>query len=243
MRPVSGLAILSLNPSLQMKLTDDYPAGNTDAHKSPVDERYRLFTTVTFQADVSSSRLSCMDDPLKSLVRTLLEREGFWVRSGFKVRLTPEDKAALGGAWPPREIDFVAYKAPTNALRFVGCAPYLDSRGVRLSSFTRANGPDEYRLFTDGNVRGVVTNRIISQLTEAGGCLPGPSVAFHFVAPKIRDASERQSLRQHFEQNAWVLWDDEWLNNVLSAMSKGGRETDVSSAVAKLLLSFFGYNK
>ena len=44
MRPVSGLAILSLNPSLQMKLTDDYAAGNTDAHKSPVDERYRLIT-------------------------------------------------------------------------------------------------------------------------------------------------------------------------------------------------------
>ena len=45
MRPVSGLAILSLNPSLQMKLIDDYAAGNTDAHKSPVDERYRLFAT------------------------------------------------------------------------------------------------------------------------------------------------------------------------------------------------------
>jgi hypothetical protein len=45
MRPVSGLAILSLNPSLQMKLTDDYAAGNTDAHQSPVNERYRLFTT------------------------------------------------------------------------------------------------------------------------------------------------------------------------------------------------------
>jgi hypothetical protein len=45
MRPVSGLAILSLNPSLQMKLTDDYAAGNTDAHKSSVDERYRLFAS------------------------------------------------------------------------------------------------------------------------------------------------------------------------------------------------------
>jgi len=46
MRPVSGLAILSLNPSLQMKLTDDYAAGNTDAHKRPVDERYRLFASI-----------------------------------------------------------------------------------------------------------------------------------------------------------------------------------------------------
>ena len=45
MRPVSGSAILSLNPSLQMKLTDDY-AGNTEAHKRPVDERYGLFSTV-----------------------------------------------------------------------------------------------------------------------------------------------------------------------------------------------------
>ena len=48
MRPVSGLAILSLNPSLQMKLTDDYAAGNPDAHKSPVDERYGLLITVDF---------------------------------------------------------------------------------------------------------------------------------------------------------------------------------------------------
>ena len=29
-----------------MKLTDDYAAGNTDAHKSPVDERYGLIATV-----------------------------------------------------------------------------------------------------------------------------------------------------------------------------------------------------
>jgi len=49
MRQASGLAILSLNPSLQMKLTDDYAAGNTDAHKSPVDERYGLITSVTVQ--------------------------------------------------------------------------------------------------------------------------------------------------------------------------------------------------
>ncbi len=153
-----------------------------------------------------------MDDPLKSLVRTLLEREGFWVRAGFKVRLTPEDKATINGAWPPREIDFVAYKAATNELRLVGCAAYLASHGVRLSSFAKANEPDEYRLFTDANVRSVVTNRIITQLREAGSCLPTPSVAFYFAAPKLRDASERQNLRRLFEENGWVLWDDEWIN-------------------------------
>src|SRR5260370_16351315 len=42
MRPVSGLAILSLNPSLQMKLTHDSAAGNTDPHKTPAAEPSRL---------------------------------------------------------------------------------------------------------------------------------------------------------------------------------------------------------
>ncbi len=50
-----GLAILSLNPSLQMKLTDDYAAGNTDAHKSPVDERYRLVSsTIQISATIQT---------------------------------------------------------------------------------------------------------------------------------------------------------------------------------------------
>jgi hypothetical protein len=35
MRPVSGLAILSLNPSLQMKLTNYYAAGNTERTQEP----------------------------------------------------------------------------------------------------------------------------------------------------------------------------------------------------------------
>jgi hypothetical protein len=52
MRPVSGLAILSLNLSLQMKLTDDYAAGNTDVPKSPVNERYRLSTPTIHQSSV-----------------------------------------------------------------------------------------------------------------------------------------------------------------------------------------------
>ena len=45
MRLVSGLAILFLNPSLQMTLTDDYTAGKTDADKSRVDECYRLIAS------------------------------------------------------------------------------------------------------------------------------------------------------------------------------------------------------
>jgi hypothetical protein len=50
----------------------------------------------------------------------------------------------------------------------------------------------------------------------------------------------RRSRGYHFAENGWVLWDDEWINRVLSDMSSA---SDGSSAVAKLLLRFFGYKK
>jgi len=186
--------------------------------------------------------LVSMDDPFKSLIRTLLEREGFWVRTPFKLNLTQADKAVIGRPWP-REIAFVAYKAATNELRLVECGPYVDSIGVRFSSFAQSDAPDHYKLFTDANLRSVVTNRVITHLTENGCCLPTPSVTFYFAASKIRNESDRQSLRKHFEENGWVLWDDEWISKVLGEMSKGSGENDAPSAVAKLLLRFFGYEK
>ena len=64
MRPVSGLAILSLSRSLQMKLTDDYSAGKPDAHKSPVDERYGLVSsTIRRQADFFCGKLNGITFP------------------------------------------------------------------------------------------------------------------------------------------------------------------------------------
>ena len=41
MRQASGLAILSLNPSLQMKLTDDYAAGNTESVRNQATRENR----------------------------------------------------------------------------------------------------------------------------------------------------------------------------------------------------------
>ncbi len=176
-------------------------------------------------------------DAFESLIKTLLEREGFWVRSSFKANLTKPDKVSIGRPSCPRwEIDLVAYKAATNELRFVECKSYLDSYGVRFSSFTEKDGPDRFKLFTDGNLRTVVTNRVITQLVENGCCLPSPCVTLCLAAGKIRNESDRQSLRQHFKENDWILWDDEWISHALREVSKGSYENDVASVVAKLLL-------
>ena len=58
MRPVSGSVILILNPSLQMTLTDDYAAGNADADKSRVDERYRLWVLKKYASGTAFSAAS-----------------------------------------------------------------------------------------------------------------------------------------------------------------------------------------
>jgi hypothetical protein len=43
-------------------------------------------------------------------------------------------------------------------------------------------------------------------------------------------------LRQHFEEQGWLLWDEEWLRAALSELAKCGYENDVSAIVAKILL-------
>jgi hypothetical protein len=48
-------------------------------------------------------------DSFESLVASILEREGFWVRSNFKVDLTKEEKRTIGRPSSPRwEIDLLA---------------------------------------------------------------------------------------------------------------------------------------
>jgi hypothetical protein len=177
-------------------------------------------------------------DAFESLIKSLLEREGFWVRSHFKVNLTKTDKVAIGHQTCPRwEIDLLAYKAATNELRFVECKPRLDHRyGLRYGSFTKEGGPDRFTLFTDRTLRSVVMNRLVTQLMETGGCRPAPAVTLCLAAGKIRNEADRQGLRQHFNENGWVLWDDEWIGKALRDISNGSDENDVAFVVAKLLL-------
>jgi hypothetical protein len=74
-------------------------------------------------------------DAFESLIASLLEREGFWVRSGVKVELTKEEKRIIGRPSSPRwELDLVAYKGGINELRVVECKSYLDSRGVSIQA-------------------------------------------------------------------------------------------------------------
>jgi len=79
-------------------------------------------------------------DAFERVVVSLLEREGFWVRSSFKVELTKEEKVRIGRPSSPRwELDLIGYRARDNELRIVECKSYLDSRGVAMSALNGAS--------------------------------------------------------------------------------------------------------
>ena len=133
----------------------------------------------------------------ESLVAMLLQREGYWVRTSFKVELTKEEKRVIGRPSSPRwELDLVAYKGKGNELLVIECKSFLDSPGVRFSGFDGEH-PDEavrYKLFNDELLYEVVKKRLVTQLTGAESCAPDPSVRLCLAAGSIASDSGREKL-------------------------------------------------
>jgi hypothetical protein len=175
-------------------------------------------------------------DAFESIVAALLERKGFWTRTSVKVELTKEEKRKIGRPSSPRwEIDVIAYKGSDNSLLVVECKSYLDSYGVRYSSFIEGNVEEakRYKLFTDSVLREVVLNRLSLQLVESGFCPSPPQITLCLVAGKIyQDAAP---LHEHFKKNGWLLWDPDWLCKELYALAESGYDNTVVAVVSKLL--------
>lgn len=124
-------------------------------------------------------------DSFETLVGSLLEKDGFWVRTSVKVELTAEEKRKIGRHSSPRwEIDLVAYKAKSNELLVVECKSFLDSPGVRDRGLkgTDANETKRYKLFNDNVLRKAVIGRLVEQLVASGSCTSSPSVKLCFAA-------------------------------------------------------------
>ncbi|HEY2415704.1 MAG TPA: hypothetical protein VGI40_25925 [Pirellulaceae bacterium] len=178
-------------------------------------------------------------DAFERVVVSLLEREGFWVRSSIKVELTKAEKVQIGRHSSPRwELDVVAYKPKTNELWVVECKSYLDSRGVQICAF---NGKNEgfakrFKLFCEPRTREVVFHRLEQQLLECGAIRKNPKIKLCLAAGRIATAKDRDALRTHFSERGWILWDEEWIAERLATVAKGGYENDVTAVVAKLLL-------
>lgn len=97
-------------------------------------------------------------DYFESLVKTLLEQDGYWVRQSFKVNLTKEEKRLIGKHSMPRpEIDLLAFKPETKQLIALEAKSFLDSPGVRIDQLSEQHEVPEgrYKLFTETSFLGV----------------------------------------------------------------------------------------
>ena len=175
----------------------------------------------------------------ESLVGCILERDGYWVKFDYKVELTKEEKRAIGRHSSPRwEIDIVAYKAGTNELRVVECKSYIDSPGVRFKGFDGSDPKEakRYKLFNEAKLREIVLHRVAAQLEDSGSCKPNPKVSLCLAAGRVAGNRDRERLREYFQRQDWLFWDEEWIRSALVKVSKSGYEDDVAAVVTKLLL-------
>ena len=175
----------------------------------------------------------------ESLIGSLLERAGYWVRASVKVALTKEEKRAIGRPSAPRwEIDLVGYLPTRNEVLLLECKSYLDSEGVRIEDLASADSTysDRYKLFTDPRLLPVVGSRLVKQLLAEGGCLPNPTIVLGLAAGRIADATDRGALARLFTERGWVLWTPERIVDELRALAQDGYDNSVASMVAKMLL-------
>lgn len=176
-------------------------------------------------------------DSFEHVVATIFDREGYWVRTSVKVALTPEEKRQINRPSTPRwELDVVAYSGSRNELLVIECKSYLDSYGVRTTSFDGTKGDEEtrYKLFSDDMLRQTVLSRLETQLVEQGFCPPGIKATLCLAAGKIY--GDPVPLRSIFDQNGWRLFDTGWLVERLQRLADESYDNSVASVVAKLLL-------
>lgn len=178
-------------------------------------------------------------DSFEGLIATIAAFKGYWVQPGLKVNLTKPEKRAIGRPSSPRwELDVVAYKGQSNEVLVVECKSYLDSLGIKAEDVINpeARYATRYKLFTDSVLRRVVFSRLSVQLQETGLCRNDPKLRLCLAAGKIATQKDRALLADHFENEGWWLWDEDWIRSHLEEMSQSGYQDEPSVITAKLLL-------
>lgn len=175
-------------------------------------------------------------DSFESIVKTIFENNGYWVKSCFKVELTKEDKQKIGRPSSPRwELDVVAFKGGNKEILVIECKSYLDSTGVKVESFKNGKYQERYKLFNEEILRNVVLNRLMSQLLESGACPEGTTVKLCLAAGKVASQKDREALANYFHSKGWYFYSDEWIKNELINLANSGYEDEVAIVTTKLL--------
>lgn len=175
-------------------------------------------------------------DAFEQVVAQLLRAKGLWVHTSVKVRLSKQDKRAIGNASTPTpEIDVVAYCGRTNTVLAIECKSFLDSYGVNFPELCGNAEDGTYKLFRRAALREMVLTRLAEQLTARGLCPALPKVVLGLVAGKVR-RGEGAAIKKFFIQHGWIYRGPAWLRSEIARLAKAGYENEVMTVVTKLLL-------
>lgn len=175
-------------------------------------------------------------DAFEQVVAMLLDRDGYWTRTSYKVELTKAEKVKIGIPSCPRwELDVIAYKPKENRLLVVECKSYLNSPGVSYASLSGENqkGARRYKLFNDSTLRRTVLSRLKKQLKKAGLVTSGVKAQLCLAAGHVRKGNE-DKVRQYCRKKGWQLFDREWFAEHFTNLPETDYENNVAVVAAKL---------
>jgi hypothetical protein len=174
----------------------------------------------------------------ESIIKTLLEHEGYWVRQSFKVNLTKQEKKQIGKPSIPRpEIDLLAFKAKSQEVLVLEAKSYLDSPGVRLAEIQEEFQIQEgrYKMFTCTNYRNVVLKRLMQDLKDLGMAGDEIKIKLGLVAGHIYQGRSEE-IRNYFASKGWFFWSPGDIRDKVNALAAKGYENEPAIITAKILM-------
>jgi hypothetical protein len=177
-------------------------------------------------------------DHFESIICTLLEAEGYWVRCSFKVNVTKEEKRQIGKHSIPRpEIDLLALQFSRNEVLALEAKSFLDSPGVKLAQLQEEHEVPEgrYKLFTSQRYRSVVLSRLLQDLIACGMANSNTRVSLGLAAGKVYQG-QSGPIRHFMEKKKWLFWSPEDIKQKVTALAERGYENDPAIITAKILM-------
>jgi len=177
-------------------------------------------------------------DYFESIIKTLLEHEGNWVRQSFKVNLTKQEKRDVGKHSIPRpEIDLLALNVTSNQVLALEAKSYLDSPGVRYNDLCENYEIPEgrYKLFTCKDYRNIVFSRLKKDLIELNMANESTSINLGLAAGNVYQ-SKSLEIKNLFKSNGWTFWSPEDIKQKVYSLASKGYEYEPAIITAKILM-------
>lgn len=173
-------------------------------------------------------------DAFEQIVAMILERNGYWTQTSYKVCLTKDEKKKIEIPSSPRwEIDIIAYSPKDNELLVIECKSFLNSKGVGYTAFRGDKGPKYYKLFTNVKLRRVVFSRLKKQLCKEGRILPKAKMTLCLAAGHIQRGDE-DKIKQRCDNRGWKLFAKDWFKGKFTELAETKYENDIAIVAAKL---------